>query len=66
MSIIDSGAPVLVGSGSGAFGSWTTIWTPPESLDCLFIAISNDPGGTVQVGYYDVGAVKTFSDRIDM
>lgn len=59
MSIIDSGAPVLVGSVSGAFGSWTTIWTPPESLDCLFIVVSNDPGGTVQVGFYDVGVGAT-------
>ena len=59
MSIIDSGAPVLVGSVAGAFGSWTTIWTPPESLDCLFIMVANDPGGSVQVGYHDVGVGAT-------
>ena len=57
--IIDSGAPVTVTSGSGAFGSWTTIWTPPVSLDCLFVMVANAPNTSTQVGYFDVGVGST-------
>ena len=57
--IIDSGAPVTVTSGSGAFGSWTTIWTPPVSLDCLFVMVANAPNTSAQVGYFDVGVGAT-------
>lgn len=57
--IIDSGAPVTVTSGSGAFGSWTTIWTPPVSLDCLFVMVANAPNTSAQVGYFDVGVGST-------
>ncbi len=53
--LVNSGAPVSVTSVSGAFGSWTSIWTPPVPLDCLFVMVGNVSGNPPQVGLYDVG-----------